>query len=91
MSALTEKLSRIIDLQREIDLRKELYSELDRIVLELRSEGFSQADQDGLRLTLRDNFAEENTVFRPAGVKRFEITVEPIERAMRREAKRGVR
>lgn len=30
-------------------------------------------------ITVNDNFAEKNTVFRPAGVKRFEATLETAE------------
>lgn len=71
-----DKLSRVLEIQRELDIRKELYAELDRITLELQESGFASAELDGLRIDLVDNFSEgKNTVFRPAGVKRFEIKV----------------
>lgn len=82
------KLARVLEIQRELDLRKALYAELDALVLELQTGGFSSADLEGMRLELVDNFADgKNTVFRPAGVKRFEIKIEPVERALKREAK----
>jgi hypothetical protein len=70
------RLARIIEIQRELDIRKELYAELDRITLELVESGFASAELEGLQIDLVDNFAEgKNTVFRPAGVKRFELKV----------------
>lgn len=82
------KLKRILDITEELEVRKLLYAELDAIVLELQRDGFISADLGLLRMELVDNFDEgKNTVFRPAGVKRFEVTVEPIERALKREAK----
>jgi len=38
-------------------------------------------------LTIVDNFAEKNTVFRPAGVKRFEASVETAEARQLRQDK----
>lgn len=88
MNILEQKLARILDIKKELDLRKALYEELDTLVLELQGAGFKQTDLDGMRIELVDNFADgKNTVFRPAGVKRFEIEVEPIEKAQKREAK----
>lgn len=81
------KLARVLDIQKELDLRKELYAELDDLILQLKAGGFTQADLEGQRIELVDNFDEKNTVFRPAGVKRFEITVEPLEKVLKREAK----
>ena len=85
---LVTKLARILDIQAELDARKALYEELDNLVLELRAAGFTSTDLNGMRMELVDNFAEgKNTVFRPAGVKRFEMDIEPTEKALKREAK----
>jgi hypothetical protein len=90
MENVNQKLARILDIQKELDLRKALYAELDALVLELQAGGFRSADLEGMRLELVDNFAEgKNTVFRPAGVKRFEIEIEPVEKALKREAKKS--
>lgn len=80
-----EKLKRVIEIQKELDLRKELYAEMDRLTLELLAGNFSNAELEGLRLELVDNFADgKNVCFRPAGVKRWEITIESIETYQKR-------
>lgn len=88
---LNQKLARILSIQRELDLRKELYSELDALVLELQAGGFRSADLEGMRMELVDNFSEKNTCFRPAGIKRYEMEIEPTEKALKREAKAKAR
>jgi hypothetical protein len=80
----------VLELTRGIEERKALYAELDALILELRAEGFTQADHEGQRLELVDNFAEgRNTVFRPAGVKRFEISVDTIAACEKRAARKA--
>jgi len=71
-------LKRIIRIQAELDIRKALYDELDMLTVQLQAEGFISAEMDGLRIELIDNFASGNTVFRPAGVKHFEVKVKPL-------------
>ncbi len=85
---MDNRLKRILDITAELEVRKALYTELDALVLELQAEGFKQTDLEGFRVELVDNFLEKNTVFRPAGVKRFEINVEPLDKVLKREAKR---
>lgn len=68
-------LARVLELQRELDVRKDLYTELDLLTMQLQAEGFKDAEFDGLLISLVDNFLASNTCFRPAGVKRFEIKV----------------
>lgn len=68
-------LKRVIDIQRELDLRKDLYAELDMLTMQLQAEGFESADLQGLHIELVDNFAKGNTVFRVAGVKHYEIKI----------------
>lgn len=81
------KLKRVIAIQRELDIRKELYAELDKLTLELRQSGFTCTNYDDQVIELVDNFAEGNTVFRPAGVKRFELQVMSREKWFKKRAK----
>jgi len=81
------KLKRIIEIQAELDSRKALFEEYDRLVQDLAAEMFAQAEVQGLILSLKDNFAETNTVFRVAGVKRYEMTIEDKEKHEKRIAK----
>lgn len=72
----TAKLARVVELQAELDKRKELYAELDKLVLELQAEGFKSETVDGMFCELVDNFADgKNTVWRVAGVKHYEIKI----------------
>lgn len=87
MSTLEQKIARIINIQYQLDLRKELYAELDALTLELQAEGFAALNLDGNHIELVDNFAKGNIAFRPAAVRRFEIEVEPIEKYEKRIAK----
>lgn len=68
-------LARVIELQRELDARKALYTELDMLTVQLQDEGFTDAEFEGMVVELVDNFKKSNTCFRPAGVKRFELKV----------------
>lgn len=75
-----ELLERARDLQERIASVKPLYSELDALVLELVRRGWREsALANSIEARLVDNFvdpktgAPKNTVFRPAGVKRFEL------------------
>lgn len=78
----TTKLAKLLSLHQALEERKALYAELDALVLELQSEGFSHAVFEGLEITLVDNFAAANTVFRPAGVKRYEAKFKKIKGAV---------
>lgn len=53
----------------QLEKAKPLYAKLDEVTLRLKLLGFKK-DED---LMLIDNFAESNTVFRPAAIKRFEL------------------
>lgn len=87
MDNVNAKLARIISIKNELDLRKELYDELDKLVLELKDTGFKSFDMEGLRLELVDNFEETNVCYRPAGVKRWEMKIESLEKVAKREAR----
>lgn len=73
-----EILARVIQLKNELDARTALYDELDMLAIQLQAEGFKDAVLDGQIITLVDNFETVNTVFRTAGVKRFELKVKRL-------------
>jgi len=62
---LAEEAKKIIT---KLEAVKPLYSKLDELTLALKKEDLSE-----FKLQVVDNFAEKNVVFRPVGVKRFEI------------------
>ena len=74
---ISRKLFRIMYLKQKLESVKPLYEEIDRLTMELVSaKKLPKAlvlGKDYVAVELVDNFAEKNTVFRPAGVKRFEI------------------
>lgn len=75
---LKAKLDEVIRLKAEIDLRTEYYEQLDLLAAELRAQGFRSAELSGHTIDLVDNFESKNTVFRPAGVKRFEFKLKKV-------------
>lgn len=79
-SKQNEIIQRIIDLKARLDANKPLYEELDRLVLELKGTlGVSnEVTAFDHYVEVVDNFAEKNTVFRPCGVKRFEVKIESL-------------
>lgn len=84
-----QKIKRVLSIVQELEVRKELYAELDRLTLELQAANFTSTTLDGMFIELVDNFAGgKNTCFRPAGVKRFEMTVEDEVKRAAREAKK---
>ncbi len=90
----SELLARLLRVQQQLQLAKSLYAESDALVLELVRRGFTHAAlPDGTQCLLIDNFidpktlAPRNVVFRPAGVKRFEIDFTDELTQAKREAK----
>jgi hypothetical protein len=81
------KLSRLIEIQRELDLRKALYAEYDALVMDLAREGFRSAEVDGLVLSLEDAFSEGNTGWTSAAVRRFSVSIETKEKVKKRAAR----
>lgn len=73
-----EILRRVIDIQAELNVRKALYTELDMLTLQLQADGFVSAELDGLLVELVDNFAKDNTVWRVAGVKHYELKTKKV-------------
>lgn len=83
---IKEKLGEVVRITEELERRKALYEELDNLTLELREAGFTAGDYDTgcgeiLSITLVDNFAEKNTQFRMAALRRYEIKVKPARAA----------
>ena len=79
MKTITKALvRRVIQLNEELAVRKALYDELDMLTIQLQAEGFVFAELDGLTVELVNNFETTNTVFRPAGVKQFEVKVKRV-------------
>jgi hypothetical protein len=72
---LKEKLQRIIDINRELEVRKALYGELEKLTLELVASDFREAEMGDLVLTMRDHFSEKNVGWTRSAVVRFEVEV----------------
>lgn len=68
-------VARAVQIKDALEANKPLYDELDEITVQLAALQFSQAPVGAKVVTLVDNFAAKNTVFRPCGVKRFELKV----------------
>lgn len=70
---IQDAISRFIELNKQIEVAKELYNERDQLVLLLKTNGFTSMKIDGVEYTLVDNFETKNTAWRMAAVNRFEI------------------
>lgn len=71
-------VAKIAVLKDEIEAVKPKYDELDELVTQLKAQvpvGVQLFLEDNRSVELVDNFAEKNTVFRPHGVKRFEVSI----------------
>lgn len=72
-----ELAERALELKTLINATKKFYEELDSITLllkELQGVG-AEIQVNDFTLKVVDNFESKNTVFRPAGVKRFELDI----------------
>ena len=83
-------ISRIAAIKAQLEAIKPLYEELDTLTVQLADSvpagtSFILGDDT---VTLVDNFAEKNTVFRPTGVKRFEVQIENTIEKLAKQAKR---
>jgi len=75
-----EKIAKLIELTEEIERRKSLYDELEKLTLELKEAGFTSGEfkkypGKEYALELVDNFSEKNVAWRMAAVRRWEIKV----------------
>lgn len=69
IKALAKQAAEVME---KLDSMKPLYNELDQLVNALMEAGL-EPGQDHYGLTLIDNFAAKNTVFRTTSVKRYEL------------------
>tara|TARA_R110002167_G_scaffold44097_1_gene132952 strand:- start:3178 stop:3438 length:261 start_codon:yes stop_codon:yes gene_type:complete len=73
---LIKRAKRLAD---RLEKNKELYKKQEKVIgqiLELNLEGVVKIDD--YQMTVKDNFAEKNSAFRPAAFKRFELKFEEI-------------
>lgn len=76
MKQATRKLiERALKIQQQLEENKPLYKEFDQIVMKLASEGFTHDTLDNLEIEVVDNFADKNTSYKVAAVKRFDLKV----------------
>lgn len=75
MTDLEVKLREALRLHKELELRKALYNELDVLIEALQAAGFTEMDLDEFHIKLTDNFADTNTQWRMAAVKRWELKI----------------
>lgn len=75
MKRAAEIADRIDAIKKALEAQKPLYGELDELIIELSgiAEVGTSFSAGGNFVTLVDNFKDKNTVFRPAGVKRFDV------------------
>ncbi len=72
----SEIANKISEIKGKLEANKPLYDELDQLTVELSKEaepGTVFNTDDHHFVTLTDNFAEKNSVWRPACVKRYEV------------------
>lgn len=80
-SKLQRLVERSIEVYEQLEACKPLYKELDALTHEIAhlvSGGAREFQHRGMKVKVVDNFSEKNTVFRPAAVRRFELSFEPI-------------
>lgn len=91
---LTKLIERAIEIQAILEDVKSLYRELDDITLALIENDIFHASHKGYEISVVDNFAIKNTVFRIARVKRYDLKVDmkyvPIAK-LEREIKKKVK
>jgi membrane protease subunit (stomatin/prohibitin family) len=87
-STAVDLAKKAIEIAKKIEAAKVLYEELDAVTRELlvvQGTGATKAQFIGDQaVTVVDNFETANTVFRPAGVRRFEVKIEDKEKFLKR-------
>lgn len=101
--SVMEIAARVLAIQAELTSVKPLYEELDQLTLQLHDmigdteievPTFIHAGNRSVHtigntfLKVVDNFSQKNTVFRVAGVKRFEASSELVEERLLKEIKK---
>jgi hypothetical protein len=93
MSRINEIVNRIAQIKDQLEAVKPLYEELDALTVEFTQCGyfgnkkFATDEATPRFVSIVDNFSEKNTVFRPAGVKRFESVLQTQEDIEKENAK----
>lgn len=72
---LIQIAARVLEINKVLDAAKPLREELDLLTLELVKNNCFSAEYGTFVLSVVDNFQDTNTVFRPTGVKRYELKV----------------
>jgi len=87
-------IERLATIEMTLNAVKSLYNEKDSLTLELKDlmgVGVELTHGDAI-IKVVDNFAEKNTVFRTAGVKRFELEIDSVsarvEKLLKKEKKK---
>jgi hypothetical protein len=78
-AAFNADLARAAAIKAQLESMKPLYDELDAIVVRVSKHIQKVHNVGNTVFTIVDNFEAKNTVFRPCGVKRFELLVETSE------------
>lgn len=73
-------LKRALIVQEALAKAKALYKEQDELTLKILSFGQKSWERHGHYFVLVDNFADSNTTFRVARIKRFDLKIEPLAR-----------
>lgn len=85
-----EIVNRIAAIKTQLEAVKPLYDELDELTAEMgevAEVNQTLATNDGRFVTLVDNFADKNTVFRPAAVRRFDVELMTQEELTKKQEK----
>ena len=88
-----EVLARLLMLKAQTEAMKAVYEEIDQLTAMLMAQvGLNNEQQfGGKAVTVIDNFAEKNTVYRPAAVKRFDLDIEDLAERAAKAAKKAAK
>lgn len=85
------KVERIRQIKQVLENNKVLYEELDDLTLDLLDSGVqvnqTLAAGGGSFVTVVDNFAEKNTIYRAMPMKQFDVRLEDADELKKRVAK----
>jgi hypothetical protein len=71
-------LARVLELTKELEIRKALYDEVNMLTMQLQADGFENAELNGFTLELVDNFSKSNVSWRVAAVQHYEIKIKAV-------------
>lgn len=80
--------ARAVAISKQLESYKALYEELDTIAAQLKAARgvgvFHAVPSGAMVVTVVDNFEDTNVVWKPAGVRRFELKVEDADKYAKR-------